>query len=49
MPTAPDAPVGGIVTPTNKLEILTPYVALAGLIAIVSAVTMVKRRTRARA
>jgi len=38
------APVGGIVTPVNKLEILTPYLALAGLIVAVSAVVVVKRR-----
>jgi len=38
------APVGGVVIPTNKLEILTPYLALAGLIVAVSAVVAVKRR-----
>jgi hypothetical protein len=38
------SPVGGLVMPTNKLEILTPYLALAGLIAAVSAVVVVKRR-----
>jgi len=37
-------PVGGIVMPTNKLEILTPYLALVGLVAAVSAVMMVGRR-----
>lgn len=37
-------PVGGIVTPVNKLEILTPYLALAGLIAAVSKVYVIKRR-----
>jgi len=37
-------PVGGIVMPTNKLEILAPYLALAGLIAAVSAVVVVKKR-----
>jgi hypothetical protein len=37
-------PVGGILMPTNKLEILTPYLALAGLIAVVSAVVVVKKR-----
>ena len=36
--------VGGVVTPINKLEILTPYLALAGLVAIVSTGVMVKRR-----
>jgi hypothetical protein len=38
------APVGGVATPTNKLEILAPYLALAGLIAAVSAVYVIKRR-----
>lgn len=37
------APVGGIVMPTDKLEVLTPYLALAGLLAV-SAVVVVKRR-----
>jgi hypothetical protein len=37
-------PVGGLVMPTNKLEILTPYLALAGLIVAVSAVVAVKKR-----
>jgi WD40 repeat protein len=39
-------PVGGVVAPANKLEILTPYIALAGLIATLSAVVVVKRRSR---
>jgi len=38
------APVGGVVLPTNTLAILTPYLALAGLIVAVSAVVVVKRR-----
>ena len=36
--------VGGVVVSTNKLELLTPYLALAGLVAVVSAVVVVKRR-----
>ena len=36
--------VGGLVMPTNKLEILTPCLTLAGLIVAVSAVVAVKRR-----
>jgi len=36
--------VGGISTPINKLEILTPYLALAGLIIAVSAVMIKKRK-----
>ncbi len=39
-----DATVGGLVTPANKLAILTPYIALAGLIIAVSTVYVVKRR-----
>ncbi|MBS7622815.1 hypothetical protein KEJ39_03965 [Candidatus Bathyarchaeota archaeon] len=35
------APVGGIITPTNKLQVLAPYLALAGLVAAVSAVVVV--------
>ncbi|MCX6659438.1 MAG: hypothetical protein NTX81_03530 [Candidatus Bathyarchaeota archaeon] len=37
-------PVGGVVMSTNKLEILTPYLALVGLVTAVSAVMMVGRR-----
>jgi len=37
-------PVGGVVLPTNTLAILTPYLALAGLIVAVSAVVVVKKR-----
>ncbi|MFC1505588.1 hypothetical protein ACFLQ6_00800 [Thermoproteota archaeon] len=37
-------PVGGISTPINKLEILTPYIALAGLIAVISTVYIIRRR-----
>jgi hypothetical protein len=37
-------PVGGITTSINKLTILTPYIALAGLIAAVSTVYVIKRR-----
>jgi hypothetical protein len=37
-------PVGGYVIPVNKLEIITPYLALAGLIIAVSAVIIKKRK-----
>jgi hypothetical protein len=37
-------PVGGVVMSTDKLEILTPYLALAGLVIAISAVIVVKRR-----
>lgn len=37
-------PVSGLVMRTNKLEILTPYIALAGLITAISTVYVFKRR-----
>jgi len=37
-------PVGGVVMPTNTLAITAPYLALAGLIAVVSAVVVIKKR-----
>jgi DNA-binding beta-propeller fold protein YncE len=37
-------PVGGVVEPVNKLALATPFLALAGLVAVVSAVIVVKRR-----
>jgi hypothetical protein len=37
-------PVGGVVMPTNKLEILAPFVTLAGLVIAVSVVVAVKKR-----
>jgi hypothetical protein len=36
--------VGGVSTPTNKLEIIWPYLALTGLIAAISTVYVIKRR-----
>jgi len=38
------ASVGGVTTPVNKTEILTPYLALAGLIAAISTVYVIKKR-----
>jgi hypothetical protein len=38
------AAVGGVVVPTNKLEVMAPFAALAGLIVAVSAAVVVKRR-----
>ncbi len=38
------ASVGGVSPPVNKLEILTPYMALAGLIIAVSTVYIINRR-----
>ena len=40
----PLPPVGGVLLPVNKLEILTPYVALAGLIAVISSAVVVEKR-----
>ena len=40
----PQGPVGGLVMPVNKLEILTPYLILTGLVAAVSTVVLVKKR-----
>jgi hypothetical protein len=37
------APVGGVVVPKNSLEILTPYIALAGLIAAISTIFVIKK------
>ena len=39
-----NSPVGGVVMPTSKLEVVAPYAALAGLLVAVSAVVVVKRR-----
>jgi hypothetical protein len=38
------APVGGISPPINKLAVLAPYLALAGLIIAASAVIVKKRK-----
>jgi Tol biopolymer transport system component len=43
----PLPPVGGIVIPVNKLEILTPYLALVGLTAVISLGVMIEKRMRA--
>ena len=37
-------PIGGILMPVNKLEVLAPYLALAGLIAAISTVIVIKKR-----
>jgi hypothetical protein len=37
-------PVGGLTMSANNLRILTPYIALAGLIAVVSSVYVIKKR-----
>jgi hypothetical protein len=38
------APVAGVVVPKNSLEILTPYIALAGLVAAISTILVIKKR-----
>jgi len=40
----PPAPVGGILTPVNKLEVLAPYLALLGLVGAVTVAVVVQRR-----
>ena len=40
----PDATVGGVVSQINKLTVLAPYLALAGLITALSTVYVIKRR-----
>jgi hypothetical protein len=37
-------PVGGVVSAVNKLDLLAPYIALAGLIAAVTMVVVARRR-----
>ena len=37
------ASVGGVTAPANKIGVLTPYLAIAGLIAIVSTVYVIKK------
>jgi hypothetical protein len=36
--------IGGVATPINKLEVLTPYIALAGLIIAASTIFVIHRR-----
>jgi len=38
------APVGGVIVQKNSLEILTPYIAIAGLIITISTVYVIKKR-----
>jgi hypothetical protein len=37
-------PVGGVVTATSKLTIIAPYLVLAGIVAVASAIYIKKRR-----
>ncbi len=38
------APVGGVVTAVNKLAIVAPYLVLAGIVAVASAIYIKRRR-----
>jgi len=40
----PNVTVGGVLVPKNSLEILTPYIALAGLVAAISTIFVIKKR-----
>lgn len=44
MPTIPAGATRLDVAPVNKLAVLTPYFALAGLVAAVSTVVVIKRK-----
>ena len=43
-PTIYPAPVGGVVTATSKLAIVAPYLVLAGIVAVASAIYIKRRR-----
>jgi len=45
-PTPTPRPVGGVLTPVNKLTILAPYLALIGLVGAVTMAVAAKRRRR---
>lgn len=38
------APVGGVASPTNKLQVIAPYLMLSGLVIMVSAIIIRKRK-----
>ncbi len=40
-------PVGGVLTPVNQLGVLTPYVALVGLVAVATVAVAARRRRKA--
>jgi len=42
----PSRPVGGVVTPVNKLQMLVPYLALAGLVGAATAAFTIRKRRR---
>ncbi len=43
-PTPPPPPVGGTIVPTNKLELLTPYIGVISVILVAITVVVKKRR-----
>jgi hypothetical protein len=43
----PRYPVGGYVVPVNKLEVLAPYIALAGLVTTASIILRFRRKRNA--
>jgi len=45
-PGPPARPVGGVLTPVNKLAILAPYLALIGLVGAVTVAVAVQRRRK---
>jgi hypothetical protein len=44
---APPSPVGGVVMPTNNFAIVTPWLAVIGLVGCVTAVAVVAKKRRA--
>jgi hypothetical protein len=40
----PPAPVGGVAAAANKLAIIAPYIVLAGIVAVASAVYIKRRK-----
>jgi hypothetical protein len=42
----PEGAVGGVIIPTNKTEILAPFLAIAGIVAAISTVELVVRRRK---
>ena len=42
----PEGAVGGVIIPTNKTEVLAPFLAIAGIIAAISTVELVVRRRK---
>jgi len=45
-PAPPPAPVGGVLVPVNKLDLLAPYLALVGLVGAVSTVFAIRKKRK---